>query len=198
MLHLQSPINRIADILKWLVFPECVSLWPTVETASLGESNQQLKWSPCYFRLSKEAFPPSSPPLHPEQDFMYRLPRLGGLNLHYKPIRTSHTFCRHCTNMAGDQGVTASAGPSGFEPRENAIREVKILMLHGKITFYKKAVTGTLSHCCGSSEGLFSKSPSRNLQRTVDIHQGSPLGTRLNRWLRFKRTPSTVSPKKPH
>ncbi|KAI3390943.1 hypothetical protein diail_8317 [Diaporthe ilicicola] len=33
--------------------------------------------------------------------------------------------------MAGDQGATASAGPADTKPKDNSMREVKILMLHG-------------------------------------------------------------------
>lgn len=71
---------------------------------------------------------------------MYRLPRLRGLNLHYKPFATTFLSCRYSTAMAGNQSATASAGPAEVKPTENAMREVKILMLHGKIPSVKVAI----------------------------------------------------------
>lgn len=38
--------------------------------------------------------------------------------------------------MAGDQVAAASAGPADPKPKDNALREVKILMLHGKTMLY--------------------------------------------------------------
>lgn len=64
---------------------------------------------------------------------MHRSSRLRGLNIHHRPVLSSFLSCRHCTVMAGDQGATgASAGPAETKPKDDTMREIKILMLHGE------------------------------------------------------------------
>jgi hypothetical protein len=52
--------------------------------------------------------------------------------------------------MAGDQSSTTSAGPAGAKPKDNTMREVKILMLHGKPQSHMGVAIGTISHRCVS------------------------------------------------
>jgi hypothetical protein len=63
---------------------------------------------------------------------MYRPSMLRGLTLHTREFSTSPLFCRHYTAMVGDQGATTPTGPAQVKPKDNTMREVKILMLHGK------------------------------------------------------------------
>lgn len=65
--------------------------------------------------------------------------------------------------MVGEQGATASAGPADVKPKENAMREVKILMLHGKLPALGK-VAGVALY-----QGTFYKHSWANLQRAVDL-----------------------------
>lgn len=51
--------------------------------------------------------------------------------------------------MVGEHGATASTGPAEVKPKENAMREVKILMLHGKSPIHEKVAIGSFSRCCG-------------------------------------------------
>lgn len=46
--------------------------------------------------------------------------------------------------MVGEQGATASAGPADVKPKENGMREVKILMLHGKLSVKENVATVAL------------------------------------------------------
>lgn len=47
--------------------------------------------------------------------------------------------------MADDRGATTSAGPAEAKPKDNTMREVKILMLHGKQLSDEGVAIGTFN-----------------------------------------------------
>lgn len=51
--------------------------------------------------------------------------------------------------MVGEHGATASTGPAEVKPKENAMREVKILMLHGKSSAHGEVTIDSFSRYCG-------------------------------------------------
>lgn len=81
---------------------------------------------------------------------MYRLFKLRGLTLHQRKIPNSSLFCSHYTVMAGDQDATTSAGAAEVKLKDNTMREVKILMLHGKNQSDEGVAIGTFSHLRGA------------------------------------------------
>lgn len=76
-----------------------------------------------------------SPTTAPAKEFMYRASQLRGLNIHRRTFSNSPLFLQALYGMAGEQGAqgaTTSTGKAEAGSKDNTVREVKILMLHGK------------------------------------------------------------------
>ncbi|KAI7782697.1 dihydrofolate reductase [Diaporthe eres] len=102
--------------------------------------------------------------------------------------------------MAGNQSATASAGPAEVKPKENAMREVKILMLHGytqsgplfraKTRALEKLIAKSLAPAKIQPILFYPTAPSRLSPRDIPGYQpddGGSADSEMDAWAWFRK-----------